>query len=811
MAYKVDHEYDYLFKIVLIGDSGVGKSNILSRFTRNEFCLESKSTIGVEFATRTLQVEGKTVKAQIWDTAGQERYRAITSAYYRGAVGALLVYDITKRQTFDNVQRWLRELRDHADSNIVIMMAGNKNDLNHLRAVSSEDAQRLAEQEGLSFLETSALEAFNVEKAFQTILFDIYHIMSKKALAAQQAASSSVPQGTTINVSNNMSVYGMYLRGVGTTGVTGGAKTEGWPNIRNICPELMKYDVADVPGFLLEIMGERGEALGIRALMMGRERERQFPLFDFSHLFSHSFTSSEKSLSLCGNSIAVLHLLWGNSCSSSPLCSSFPAENQPENQEAAVWVVEAAQCRMSCPPSTGYLDELKLSGVIFGGGDLERRYRVEAARPGDRVCYLNLDHPTIPNWLWVNEVMFTKFGVRVPFSDFQQRLLNRASVAPSQLHPNAWSAIRCFELVTESLELPEDPRFFYIYLPSFPPISRAKQKGIFPVGEHRPFWLSLEGQGRFPPYWSRDAGMDYVPITYKGLNADQNDTADILVGLFSMWNLKPKTVLSNPSEAREAIVEIAGNEVTLERLRRLIRPGSSRSVPAVSAPALGASKPPTYPQPISASDNPTFPEGGGSSNVSGGEEPIHEVSSPVQEEVLPSPLSSLQPRLGKRPADDTSANPKRPRVSVGAIREFCSMDRSFDASGFIEANLLGPRAQEVLRDYDPMESIRWAEWASLRAATIMKSIEDRETKLGREIQDLRKSVSDEKARADKAEASLAESEKGREELVRMAEDSVAATKRALKDQVSLLLPEFDISQLGAFKVIADGKIVDFPE
>lgn len=204
MASRVDHEYDYLFKIVLIGDSGVGKSNILSRFTRNEFCLESKSTIGVEFATRTLQVEGKTVKAQIWDTAGQERYRAITSAYYRGAVGALLVYDITKRQTFDNVLRWLRELRDHADSNIVIMMAGNKSDLNHLRAVAEEDGHSLAEKEGLSFLETSALEATNVEKAFQTILTEIYHIISKKALAAQQAsANTALPgQGTTINVND---------------------------------------------------------------------------------------------------------------------------------------------------------------------------------------------------------------------------------------------------------------------------------------------------------------------------------------------------------------------------------------------------------------------------------------------------------------------------------------------------------------------------------------------------------------------------------------------------------------------------------
>ncbi|KAI7727013.1 hypothetical protein M8C21_032356 [Ambrosia artemisiifolia] len=207
MASRVDHEYDYLFKIVLIGDSGVGKSNILSRFTRNEFCLESKSTIGVEFATRTLQVDGKTIKAQIWDTAGQERYRAITSAYYRGAVGALLVYDITKSQTFDNVQRWLRELRDHADSNIVIMMAGNKSDLSHLRAVAEQDGQSLAEKEGLSFLETSALEAYNVEKAFQTVLTQIYHVISKKALAAQEAnggGASALPgQGTTINVGDS--------------------------------------------------------------------------------------------------------------------------------------------------------------------------------------------------------------------------------------------------------------------------------------------------------------------------------------------------------------------------------------------------------------------------------------------------------------------------------------------------------------------------------------------------------------------------------------------------------------------------------
>jgi Ras-related protein Rab-11A len=179
---------NYACVVVLIGDSGVGKSNLLSRFTRNEFNLDSKSTIGVEFATRSIQVDAKTIKAQIWDTAGQERYRAITSAYYRGAVGALLVYDISKHQTYENVTRWLKELRDHADSNIVIMLVGNKSDLRHLRAVPTEEAKQFASMEtptadgdpsltytstgenNLSFIETSALDASNVELAFQNIL-----------------------------------------------------------------------------------------------------------------------------------------------------------------------------------------------------------------------------------------------------------------------------------------------------------------------------------------------------------------------------------------------------------------------------------------------------------------------------------------------------------------------------------------------------------------------------------------------------------------------------------------------------------------
>jgi small GTP-binding protein len=204
---KEHDDYDYLFKIVLIGDSGVGKSNILSRFTRNEFSLESKSTIGVEFATRSLEIEEKIVKAQIWDTAGQERYRAITSAYYRGAVGALLVYDITKKgalvfdnmsfltlspESFSDVEKWLQELRDHADSKIVIMLTGNKCDLQHLRSVATRDAEIYATKEDLLFLETSALDSVNIDVVFQKVLTVIHERAQTLEPSHQQKVSRNL-------------------------------------------------------------------------------------------------------------------------------------------------------------------------------------------------------------------------------------------------------------------------------------------------------------------------------------------------------------------------------------------------------------------------------------------------------------------------------------------------------------------------------------------------------------------------------------------------------------------------------------------
>ncbi|CAF2123797.1 unnamed protein product [Brassica napus] len=185
---------EYLFKIVIIGDSAVGKSNLLTRYARNEFNPNSKATIGVEFQTQSMIIDGKEVKAQIWDTAGQERFRAVTSAYYRGAVGALVVYDITRSSTFENVGRWLDELNTHSDTTVAKMLIGNKCDLESIRAVSVEEGKGLAESQGLFFMETSALGSTNVKTAFEMVIREIYSNISRK-----QLNSDSYKEELTVN------------------------------------------------------------------------------------------------------------------------------------------------------------------------------------------------------------------------------------------------------------------------------------------------------------------------------------------------------------------------------------------------------------------------------------------------------------------------------------------------------------------------------------------------------------------------------------------------------------------------------------
>ncbi|MED6188638.1 hypothetical protein PIB30_087764 [Stylosanthes scabra] len=331
------------------------------------------------------------------------------------------------------------------------------------------------------------------------------------------------------------------------------------------------------------------------------------------------------------------------------------AENHPGDRD--VTAATAVQIPHELSSLYRYLDELKGIGILFGGGDLEQRYRVEAARRGERVCYLNLDHPIVPRWLWVNEVMFTNFGVQIPFTDFQQRLLNRASVAPSQLYPNAWASIHCFELVTEFLQLPQEPKVFLclfkfyssntsgqtkkgymsvrptknqkifsLYEDSFH-VFKGRYFKIFAVGDHRPFWLNLEGDGLFPPFWSDQAGFDIAPVKYEGLNADKRDTANILNFLFSKYNLSSKSLLSCPEESRKAI----GNDATLFRLRWLIHPAPTKSLPTPSAavPVSGAQAVPAE----SVGKTQVEPDDGSSTNVGDASEWLVEISSLAGEEI----------------------------------------------------------------------------------------------------------------------------------------------------------------------------------
>lgn len=158
--------YDFLFKFLVIGSAGTGKSCILHQFIENKFRQDSSHTIGVEFGSKVVNVGGKSVKLQIWDTAGQERFRSVTRSYYRGAAGALLVYDITSRETFNALGNWLSDAKTLASPNIVIILVGNKRDLEGEREVTFLEASRFAQENDLMFLETSALTGENVEETF---------------------------------------------------------------------------------------------------------------------------------------------------------------------------------------------------------------------------------------------------------------------------------------------------------------------------------------------------------------------------------------------------------------------------------------------------------------------------------------------------------------------------------------------------------------------------------------------------------------------------------------------------------------------
>jgi small GTP-binding protein len=167
-------EVDFLWKIVVVGESGVGKTNLMTRFAYNKFSKDHQSTIGVEFAAKIITLENKTIKAQIWDTAGQERFRAISTAYYRDAKAAFIVYDITKKETFETIPKWLKEIREQGEPGMPIMCCGNKLDLAHIRDVSEKEGKDFATKNKLLWMETSACEGTGVDEAFMSVVEELF-------------------------------------------------------------------------------------------------------------------------------------------------------------------------------------------------------------------------------------------------------------------------------------------------------------------------------------------------------------------------------------------------------------------------------------------------------------------------------------------------------------------------------------------------------------------------------------------------------------------------------------------------------------
>lgn len=164
---EADETFDYLFKVVLIGDADVGKTCVVQRFKSGTYVEKHASTIGVDFTMKTLQIDGKLVKLQIWDTAGQERFRTITQSYYRSANGVIMAYDITKKSSFESLARWLDDVRRYAGSNIVQILIGNKKDLEHQREVNFTDAKTFAQQNNMiGLVESSAKENINIDETF---------------------------------------------------------------------------------------------------------------------------------------------------------------------------------------------------------------------------------------------------------------------------------------------------------------------------------------------------------------------------------------------------------------------------------------------------------------------------------------------------------------------------------------------------------------------------------------------------------------------------------------------------------------------
>ncbi|KAG1973441.1 ras-related protein Rab-3C [Pimephales promelas] len=187
-----DQNFDYMFKLLIIGNSSVGKTSFLFRYADDTFTSAFVSTVGIDFKVKTIYKSDKRIKLQIWDTAGQERYRTITTAYYRGAMGFILMYDITNEESFAAVQDWATQIKTYSWDNAQVILAGNKSDMDEERIVSVDSGRLLAEQLGFEFFETSAKDNVNITQTFERLVDIICDKMSD-TLEADPAVSTGTP------------------------------------------------------------------------------------------------------------------------------------------------------------------------------------------------------------------------------------------------------------------------------------------------------------------------------------------------------------------------------------------------------------------------------------------------------------------------------------------------------------------------------------------------------------------------------------------------------------------------------------------
>ena len=193
-----EEDYEMMVKIILIGDSAVGKTNIMSKYLKGEFQENTKATVGVEFGSKLFKIDNHTIKAQIWDTAGQEKYKAITGAYYKGSKGAFVVYDITRRDTFESADRWINDLKVTADPKINIILIGNKCDLEDKREVLKEQGEEKAKSFDCAFLETSALKGDNIDKGFEMMVNEIFKKYGEESM--EEDDFGTMEKGEDINL-----------------------------------------------------------------------------------------------------------------------------------------------------------------------------------------------------------------------------------------------------------------------------------------------------------------------------------------------------------------------------------------------------------------------------------------------------------------------------------------------------------------------------------------------------------------------------------------------------------------------------------